>query len=328
MVDLRNSQVTACVLFLAAVQALGCGGDGDGNAPPPSTTIAKAANSGDGQSATVGQTLSNPLQVVVMEDGSPAANAPVTWSTTSADGALSPTSGATDANGITSSSWTLGTLSGSQTAEATLSGASGSPVTFTATAAPDAAATLSDAGGNGQVGAIGSQLADQVQAKVADQFGNGVPGVVVGWTATGATVSAANLPSDAAGISRVNVTLGNIAGPIVITATAGDLTGSPVTFSATAAAAPTTAAVSVVNNSFNPSALTISAGTTVVWTWPSTSRNHNVVPDASLPARSGDPVDGPRTYSFRFDTPGTYAYYCEVHGRPGGLGMSGVITVQ
>jgi len=312
--------------------ALGCGGgDGDnGGTPPPTTIIAKASNSGDGQTGSVGQALNSPLQVVVTDGGAPAAGATVTWSTTTASGSLTPTSTATDANGIASTTWGLGTVAGPQSAQATLSGASGSPVTFSATASPGLPAALSEAGGNNQTTTINTALAQPVQAKVADEFGNGVPGIPVGWTATGGTVSAPEDATDASGISAVNVTAGGTAGPITIVATAEGLTGSPLTFSATASEQPppsSDANVSVIDNQFSPATLTISAGTTVIWTWAASAQNHNVAPAASQPARSGDPRDGPATYQFKFDTPGTYVYFCEVHGSAVG-GMRGTITVQ
>jgi len=166
-----------------------------------------------------------------------------------------------------------------------------------------------------------------VQAKVADRFGNGVPGVDVGWAATGGTVSAGTVASDAGGISAVNVTLGSTVGPITIIATAVGLTGSPLTFTATATTAPTTSDISVANNSFSPSTITVAAGTTVVWTWSAAARQHNVTPEGTVPTRSGPLVDGPTTYRFRFDTPGTYRYYCELHGAPG-FGMNGTVTVR
>jgi plastocyanin len=328
MAGLFRSRLTSFILVSWAI--LGCGGDDGGTGTPSSTTaIAKASNSGDAQSGTVGQTLASPLQVVVTEGGAPSAGATVTWSTTGG-GSLDPASGTTDASGIASSSWTLGTTSGSQSAQATLSGASGSPVTFTATAAPASATTLEVAGGNGQSAPIGTQLPSPVQAKVSDEFGNGVPGVAVGWSAENGTVSAPSVTSDASGISAVNVTAGTIVGPIEIVAAAEGLSGSPLSFTATATAAPpppTTANVSVVNNSFTPANITISAGTTVVWTWPTGSQDHNVNPVGTEPARSGDPTDGPHTYQFTFNTPGTFTYYCQVHGSPT-AGMRGTVTVQ
>jgi plastocyanin len=329
-----------CITLLclcAGLPALGCGGsDGDnGGTPPSTTTIAKASNSGDGQTGQVGQALGAPLQVVVTDGGAPAAGATVTWSTTAPTGSMTPTSTPTDANGIASSSWALGTVAGPQSSQATLSGANGSPVTFSATANPGLPATLSDAGGNNQTGTINTALPEPVQAKVADQFGNGLPDLTVGWSATGGTVSAPEVATDANGISAVNVTAGGTAGPITIVATAegltgSPLTGSPLTFTATATEGPppsTDANVSVTNNQFTPASLTISAGTTVIWTWAASAQNHNVAPAVSEPARSGNLTNGPHTYQYIFNTPGTYIYFCELHGSPTG-GMRGTVIVQ
>lgn len=313
--------------LLAAIVLVGACGGGSSAPPPDNTTPTVAAVSGNAQNGIVGQVLANPIAVAVTEGGQPAAAVTVEWSTGAANAAVTPTSVASDANGIANSRWTLGTVSGSQAAQATVSGAIGSPVTFSATAAPDAATTLARAGGDAQSGVINTQLAAQVQAKVTDRFGNGVPAVDVGWAAAGGAVSAGTVATDATGTSGVSVTLGGTAGRITITATSGTLTGSPLTFTANATAGPTIAIVSVVNTSFSPSAITVAAGTTVVWIWSSAARQHNVVPVATLPTGSGTPADGPHTYQFKFDTPGTYRYYCAVHGSPGS-GMSGTVTVQ
>jgi plastocyanin len=326
-------------VLLSGILVTGCGGDGggDGGTPPGTTTaIAKASASGDAQSGTVGQPLANPLQVVVTEDGAASPGATVTWST-AVPGAALAASSTTDANGIASNAWTLGNTSGSQTAQAALSGATGSPITFTATAAPGEATTLADAGGNNQSAEVNSQLASAVQVKASDQFGNGVQGVSVGWAATGGTVSAATVPSNAAGISAVNVTTGSAPGPIVITATAGVLAGSPVTFNATAVAAapiPTATAVTVGNiffrsnrnNTDSPAVDTVAAGGTVTWTWVQTGlESHSV---RSLPppgfTSSVTKVGNGQTYSFTFPTAGTYQYDCAVHGSQ----MTGRIVVR
>jgi plastocyanin len=313
------------IVAVAGAAGLSCGGGDNSGTPPSTTTIAKTA--GDGQEGRVGQTLVDPVVVTVTDNGAPAVGETVTWSITAGGGTIAPTSVTTDADGHASSSWTLGTASGAQAAQASLPGAAGSPLIFTAAALSGEAASLADAGGNGQAAAINTPLADKVQAKVADEFGNGVPGVAVGWTATGGTVSAPSVTSDATGISAVNVTTGSAPGPITIVATADGLSGSPLTFTATAAEAQTTAAVSVVNFNFSPATLTVSAGTTVVWTWGTGAIQHNVVPVGTQPARSGDPTNAPHTYQFKFDTPGTYTYFCQVHGSPSG-GMRGTVTVQ
>jgi plastocyanin len=163
-------------------------------------------------------------------------------------------------------------------------------------------------------------------AKVSDQFGNGVPGVVVTWEASDGSLSASEVPTDPAGTSSVIVTLPGTVGPITITAAADVPTGSPQTYTAEATEVSTSAEVSVVNNAFNPSTITIAPGTTVTWTWAPTAVLHNVAPVAggTEPARSGNPTNAPFTHEHTFNNPGTYNYTCEVHGPA----MSGVVTVQ
>lgn len=315
-----------------------CGGGGGGNTTPSTTAIAKAsAGSGDGQTGVVGQALAQPLKVVVTDGGVASAGATITWSTTATGGVLVPASATTDANGNATSVWTLGTVAGSQNATATLSGATGSPLTFSATATPDGALALSKGGGDGQTGQVGAQLAAALQAKAADEFGNGVPGVNVNWAATGATLSAAAVPTDASGISAVNATLGATAGPITITATADGLTGSPLTFNATASAqvpVPTTAAVSlgdiffasVHNGSSNPAVDTVAVNGTVTWTWGATAALPHSVESSGSPnfTSSTIQIGAGKTYQFTFTTPGTYQYDCAVHGPQ----MTGRIVVR
>jgi plastocyanin len=121
------------------------------------------------------------------------------------------------------------------------------------------------------------------------------------------------------------VVLGGTEGATTITATSGELVGSPQTFTVTAGPEqPSAATVNVVNNSFQPQSLTVAAGTTVIWQWQPGAVNHNVAPVGTEPPRSGGLQNAPSTYQHRFDTPGTYSYFCEAHAP----GMSGVITVQ
>ena len=86
--------------------------------------------------------------------------------------------------------------------------------------------------------------------------------------------------------------------------------------------------VQVSNNTFSPQTITVAAGTTVTWTWVATARGHDIIPNASGGQPSEPTVqDGPATYQHRFDTPGTYDYYCNQHGAPGS-GMHGTVIVQ
>jgi plastocyanin len=319
MFRLRLNQRPVAMVVLGLLIS-SCGGD-DGGTPPSTIAIAKTSTSGDAQTATVGQPLASPLQVVVTDGGTPSAGTTVTWAATDFEGQLVPTAAVTDANGVASSSWTLSTVSGPQTATATLSGANGSPVSFTATANPDVATTLTDAGGNGQVGNINSQLAQQLQAKVADQFGNGIAGVDVAWAASGGTTSAPTVPTNGSGISAVTVTLGGTPGPVTVTATSGSLTGSPLTFTATAQTPPpipTTATVQVGNiffesnhnSSQNPAVDTVAVGGTVTWNW--VGGLHSVRSTGSLFTSSNTQSSG--SYQFTFSAAGTYSYDCAVHG--------------
>jgi adhesin/invasin len=332
--------------LVVGILVTGCGGDGGGNGvtpPATTTTIAKAStNSGDAQTGTVGQSLATPLSVVVTEDGA-VAGATVAWSTTAPNASVNPTSAATDVNGIASTVWTLGTASGAQTATATLSGASGSPVTFTATAAAGPAATLAKAAGNNgdnQTGEINSQLPLPVQARVTDGFGNAVAGAGVNWSATGAAVSAPTVASDASGLSQVSVTLGGTAGPITIVAESDGLTGSPLTFNATAVVLtppPTTIAITVGNDFFqsnrntstSPAVDTVAVNGTVTWTWAAGAITHNVTSAGSPSFTSSTTKSAPASHQFTFTSAGTYRYYCSVHSSANATaGMVGRIVVR
>lgn len=82
---------------------------------------------------------------------------------------------------------------------------------------------------------------------------------------------------------------------------------------------------------FDPSSLTISAGTEVTWTWDSSG--HNIVvasqPDEAswqgTPGSEDELYDEGYTYSHSFDPTGTYEYYCQPHRS---AGMTGTITVE
>ena len=331
------SSVLAAAILAAGIS--GCSSSDPPSSPPPppppppgpTVAIAKAPTaSGDGQTAVVATSLSNPLRVVVTEDGSSVAGRTVTWSTTSGSVTSSST---TDATGIATSQWTLGQSAGPQTASAALSGAGGSPVGFTATASAGAAVSIAKGTGDAQSGFITTVLANPLFARAADQFGNPVGGVSIMWQEVppgGTTFSPASSNTGSDGQVQTSVTLGTTVGPISIQAVSTGLTGSPLAYTATALTLPMAVSVQLsdVALTFSPADVTIAAGGTVTWNWPSTQLDiHNVMPDATEPVRSGDPVVGPGSYQFIFNTPGTYMYYFFVHGAPGGSGMSGTVTV-
>ena len=238
----------------------------------------------------------------------------------------------TDASGIATTTWTLGSSAGTQSATATLAGANGSPVTFSAAAAAGAATQLALAAGDNQTGSAGAALPSPLSVKAGDQFGNGVSGVAVSWLVTGgtATVSPASGNTGAGGLAQATVTAGGTPGPVTVTATGAGLTGSPVTFHATIATVAASAAVQVGDNFFrsgqnatqNPAVDTIGVGGTVTWTWVGT--NPHSVESTGSPAFTSSTTRTSGTSAFTFTAVGTYTYDCAVHGAL----MSGQVVVR
>jgi plastocyanin len=246
----------------------------------------------------------------------------VTWGTTGAGASVSPLKAVTDASGIATTTWTLGQTAGVQGATATLAGASGSPLTFSATANAGAATQLAVAAGDTQTGSPNTALTAQLAAKASDQFGNGVSGVPVTWQVTAGTggVSPANGPTDGAGLARTTLTLGATPGSVTITAASVGLAGSPATFHATIATAAATAAVQVGDTFFksghnatqNPAVDTIGVGGTVTWTWVGTLPHS--VESTGATSFTTSTILTSCTYQFTFAAAGTYTYDCGVHG--------------
>lgn len=219
------------VLGLPLAALWTCGGGSVG----PSRLLSKPIGSGNLQVGTVGLALADSLRVMVTKDGTPLEGATVKW-TTPDGGTLSPSTMLSDTTGISVASWTLGTGSGVQTALASVGDAAGSPQDFLATALPDTPTTLVKPilSGDGQHGFSNRDLAQPLEVKVTDQFGNGVSGQNVGWSVTGdATVSASTTATGTDGVAAVTVHLGTTTGPIAITASAAGLTGSPLNFTVT-----------------------------------------------------------------------------------------------
>ncbi len=85
--------------------------------------------------------------------------------------------------------------------------------------------------------------------------------------------------------------------------------------------------VQVNASSFSPRSATIKANETVTWQFnggPHTVTEGTAVGNPPTPLfDSGQRSSG--TFTFTFDTPGTYNYICEIHV---GMGMTGTITVE
>lgn len=81
--------------------------------------------------------------------------------------------------------------------------------------------------------------------------------------------------------------------------------------------------VQVFSFSYSPRFLTIAPGDTVVWT--NMGGAHNVSADNG--AFRNEVSSSAWTLSHTFTTPGEFRYFCEPHGGPDGVGMSGRIDV-
>lgn len=316
-------QVRQILVFAGFALATACGGGDGGSGPPASTlSIQKAtANSGDAQTATVGTALTNPLRVLVERDNAPAQGVAVTWTVPTGQGSVSSSSTPTDAQGIASVTRTLGTTAGAQTANAAATGATGSPVTFTATAEAGPAAALEKTPEPPQ-GAPNGTVTYIVTAE--DQHGNPKSGVTIDWAVTGGggSITPAQNTTGTNGTASANRTLSGTEGPHAATATA-NVIPQTVTFTTTAVLAPASASVTVANPyQFQPASVTVAAGGTVTWTWQG-GVIHNVTfrtagSPANIPNRDEGSVDRP------FPTAGTYNYVCTIHEA---LGMTGSVTV-
>lgn len=104
------------------------------------------------------------------------------------------------------------------------------------------------------------------------------------------------------------------------------LTLAGLTLASLHAAAQTTHIVDVGDNFFSESELTIEVGDTVRWVNPSGGNPHDVESDDGV--FSSGAIASAFTFEFTFTEPGVYPYYCSVHGGPGGVGMSGTVTVE
>ena len=81
------------------------------------------------------------------------------------------------------------------------------------------------------------------------------------------------------------------------------------------------ATVSVADNVFTPASVTITHDESVEWDWKGMNPHDVEFDDSTL---TGSPTQTTGTFTVRFVNPGTYTYWCEVHGRS----MSGEVVVK
>ena len=206
--------------------------------------------SGNGMAQAVKTVLTQPF-IVRAEDalGNPVSGVAVTFAVDSiplnASGqSLSTMTVATDNNGFASTFLTLGDKAGVYRVAATSTGLSGSPVYFRAQANNlSVPSSIVYTAGDNQSAQVMAQLATPFVVTVLDQNGNPVAAQPVTFTVTGSPAGATGTAlsdtlvfTNIYGQASVALRMGSKAGLYTIAATSDSLSGSPLTFTATALA--------------------------------------------------------------------------------------------
>ncbi|MDQ6717666.1 MAG: Ig-like domain-containing protein [Gemmatimonadota bacterium] len=191
---------------------------------------------------------SNTIGVKVTDQfGNPIAGTAVTFSTSVGGGSATPPTATTDASGVSTTSFKLGTTAGVNSVTASVVGVTGSPVTFSATGVAGPASNIVKAIDLPASPAAGSS--NNVGVKVVDQFGNGIAGTVITFSVSsgGGAFTPATATTDASGVATTSFKLGNTVGANTATASGVGLAGSPVTFSAISVAGAAASVAKVVD---------------------------------------------------------------------------------
>ena len=225
-------RVFLSVPLAAALLSCGGGGGGDITPPPPPPVVdlnAVAAVTVSAPSTTLAATRTLLLTAQATNSaGTVLTGQAFVWSTSD------PTKATVEQNGTVT-----GVSAGSVIVAAAI-GTKNGQVTLTITPAPVAVSIAVNAG-NGQTATVNSAVPQPPSVIARDAAGGPVAGVAVTFAVTqgNGTVSGPSQVTNTAGIATVGGwVMGPTPGPQALTATSGTLSGSPVTFTATAVALP------------------------------------------------------------------------------------------
>jgi hypothetical protein len=190
---------------------------------------------------TVGQLLDDSLVVEVTDPGGrPVSGVEVTFTLPAGAAAAPSTRVLTGSDGRAAVAYTLGTVAGEQAiqAQAPIVPETNAVATFRVSALPDVPVALRMFDGDSQSAQVNTILQDSLAVRAEDRFGNGVAGIQVTWEANGGgEVSPGSVTTGADGRAATARTLGDRPGSYGSVARA-ELEGSPISFTATAVAAP------------------------------------------------------------------------------------------
>ncbi|HWZ29230.1 MAG TPA: hypothetical protein VNX15_11745, partial [Gemmatimonadales bacterium] len=208
-----------------------------GTTPTQIRTLSKVA--GDSQVGSAGVALGTSLSVQVKDqNGAPVSGAVVSWGAGTGGGSVGAPSSSTDGTGTATMSRTLGPAAGYQSTTASLSGATGSPITFTSISQVQGAFTIAAGTGTGQTDTVLATLGAPFQVLVTDHTGAPVAGVIVGFAVTsgGGSMTQSADTTDGSGHATAALIFPSTVGTKSVQASVTGLLGSPVGFSALATA--------------------------------------------------------------------------------------------
>lgn len=196
-----------------------------------------AKTGGDGQTGEVGTALATALGARANDRlGNPVAGVNVVFSVSAGGGSVATGVVTTPAAGTASTTWTLGRVAGAT--QAVTASAQGKTASFGATATRGPADSLVKVSGDNQFAPASTAATDSLVVRVADRFGNPVPGHAVTFAVTqgGGSVSPTNPTTGTNGRAPTRFTLGPTGGAQnrAQATASGVTTGSPATFTATA----------------------------------------------------------------------------------------------
>ena len=201
------------------------------------TPLAPVIVNGDAQSGPVLQQLSGSLQVRIQDRlGSPMTGRAVTFAVASGGGSITTTSTTSDANGLASTTWTLG--SSTSTFHRVSAAVEGNANLTYFIANPLAGPTvqmriLPDNDADGQAAQFGTAVSLNPAVQLLDGLGNGVAGQTVAFSVVsgGGTLTGANAVTNGSGIATVGSwTVGTALGTNSIQASFGGF--APILFTA------------------------------------------------------------------------------------------------
>jgi adhesin/invasin len=192
---------------------------------------------GNNQTAIAGSELPTPITVQVTDAfGNGVPGVSVVFEVAAGSGFIPESPVETGANGLAATPWTISTIAGVNTLNASSDGLLNSPRSFTATGTAGPAVEISGVIGSVQTVIAGADVPLLPTVRVIDANSNGVPGVSVTFAVAtgGGSITGGSQTTDADGNASVaSWTTGFAPGENTLTATAGSLSGSPVTFTTT-----------------------------------------------------------------------------------------------